>query len=331
MKIPFVRPDLPETSGVAAACAEIMESGILTKGPRLAAFEEAVREVMGVRHAIGVSSCTIGLALVMRSLKQVRPGGGSEVILPSFMFLAGPAAIVWAGLTPVFVDVDPATWCVDPRAVAAAVTPRTSGIVAVHLLGHPADMDAIDAVATTHGLWVVEDAAQATFGRYKGRPVGSLGRAATFSFFGNKIITSGEGGAVTFCGRGNNARMRMLRGHGMDPERKYHFPVVGFNYRMSNLTAALACGQMERRDDLLAKRLRDLRAAPAIAKGYRNRAFGRLLSHHMLVELGDDLARGHHRFRPPGSRSPAARWCRCRSRRQCAATRAPPTLRAFRC
>lgn len=138
--------------------------------------------------------------------------------------------------------------------MAAAVGPKTVGIIPVHLLGHPADMDAINAIAAEHGLWVVEDAAEAPFATYRGRLVGSLADAAAFSFFGNKIVTSGEGGAVTFSRDDLTQRMRMLRGHGMDPARRYHFPIVGFNYRMSNLTAALLCAQLERRAALVARR-----------------------------------------------------------------------------
>lgn len=173
--------------------------------------------------------------------------------MPATTFVATANAVGFCGATPVFVDVDPETWCLDPRGVAAVVGPRTVGIVPVHLLGHPADMDAINAIAERHGLWVVEDAAEATFATYRGRPVGSLGDAAAFSFFGNKIVTSGEGGAVTFSRDDLGHRMRMLRGHGIDPARRYHFPILGFNYRMSNLTAALRA-QLEQREALLARR-----------------------------------------------------------------------------
>jgi len=154
----------------------------------------------------------------------------------------------------VFLDIEPTTWCLDPSLIEDAITPRTKGIIPVHLLGHPADMDPIMDMARTHGLWVVEDAAEATFATYRGRAVGSIGQAATFSFFGNKIITSGEGGAVTFREPQLERRMRMLRGQGVDPARRYHFPIVGFNYRMTNVAAAILCGQMERRQEIVARR-----------------------------------------------------------------------------
>lgn len=243
-------PDL--TGNEMAYVAEAVQSGwVSSVGSFVDRFEQEFAAACGTDHAVACSSGTTALHLAVAAFGARR---GDEVIVPSTTFIATANAVRACGATPVFVDVDPDTWCLDPAGVAAAVTARTRGIVPVHLLGHPADMDAINEIASHHGLWVIEDAAEATFARYRGRPVGSLGHAAAFSFFGNKIITSGEGGAVTFSGRGMNARMRMLRGHGMDPERRYHFPIVGFNYRMSNLTAALACGQMERRNDLLARR-----------------------------------------------------------------------------
>lgn len=249
-RISVSAPDL--AGNELAYVAEAVQGGwVSSAGGFVDRFEREFAAACGTDHAVACSSGTTALHLALAAFGARR---GDEVIVPSTTFVATANAVRVCGATPIFVDVDPGTWCLDPAGVAAAVTPRTRGIVPVHLLGHPADMDAINTIASHHGLWVIEDAAEATFARYRGRPVGSLGHAAAFSFFGNKIITSGEGGAVTFCGRGMDARMRMLRGHGMDPERKYHFPVVGFNYRMSNLTAALACGQMERRDDLLAKR-----------------------------------------------------------------------------
>ncbi len=249
-EIPVSAPDL--SGNEAAYVAQAVQDGwVSSSGSFVDRFEREFAAVCGTAHSLACSSGTTALHLAVAAFGARR---GDEVIVPSTTFIATANAVRVCGATPVFVDVDPDTWCLDPRGVAEAVTPRTRGIVPVHLLGHPADMDALNAIAAHHGLWVIEDAAEATFARYRGRPVGSLGHAAAFSFFGNKIITSGEGGAVTFSGDGLKTRMRMLRGHGMDPERKYHFPVVGFNYRMSNLTAALACAQLERWQELMARR-----------------------------------------------------------------------------
>ncbi|HEU5298676.1 MAG TPA: DegT/DnrJ/EryC1/StrS family aminotransferase, partial [bacterium] len=194
-------------------------------------------------------------------------GPGDEVLVPSLTYIAAANAVRYVGAEPVFVDADPATWCLDPAHLAASVTPRTKGIIAVHLYGHPADMDAINAAASARGLWVVEDAAEAHFARYKGRPVGTLGTIGTFSFYGNKVITSGEGGAITLNDPALEARVRMLRGQGMDPERRYFFPMVGYNYRLTNVACALLCAQLERREQLVARRRR-------VFNGYRRRLRG---------------------------------------------------------
>jgi perosamine synthetase len=154
----------------------------------------------------------------------------------------------------VFVDVDPKTWCLDPLLLEASITRRTRGIIAVHLYGHPADMDAINHIAAVHGLWVVEDAAEAHLAQYKGRPTGSLAALATFSFYGNKILTSGEGGAITLNDRQLETRIRTLRGQGMDPDRRYYFPVTGYNFRLTNVACAILCAQIERHREIFARR-----------------------------------------------------------------------------
>jgi perosamine synthetase len=145
----------------------------------------------------------------------------------------------------VLADVLPNTMNLDPDDIERHVTPRTRGIIPVHLYGHPADMDAINSAADRHGLWVLEDAAEAHGAEVNGKKVGSLGRCATFSFFGNKIVTTGEGGMVTTDDDMVAARLRLFRGQGMDPARRYWFPVVGYNYRMTNIQAAIGLAQME--------------------------------------------------------------------------------------
>jgi perosamine synthetase len=155
----------------------------------------------------------------------------------------------------VLVDVDPDTWCLDASRIAAAIGPRTRGIVAVHTYGHPCDMDAINATAKAHGLWVIEDAAEAHFATYRGQMVGGLSDVATFSFYGNKVITSGEGGALTYNDDEIDRRIRLYRSQGMDPVRRYYHPVVGYNYRLTNIACALLCAQLERRDMFVSRRL----------------------------------------------------------------------------
>jgi perosamine synthetase len=181
-------------------------------------------------------------------------GPGDEVIVPSLTYVATANAVRYVGAEPVFVDVDPDTWCIDPGALARSITPRTRAVIVVHLYGHPADMDAIQRVAQPAGIRVVEDAAEAFGATYRGRPVGSLGDCATFSFYGNKVITSGEGGALVMSDPELERRVRLLRGQGMDPNRRYFFPVIGYNYRLTNVACAILCGQLERTKAMLETR-----------------------------------------------------------------------------
>jgi perosamine synthetase len=211
--------------------------------------------------ALAVANGTVALHLALLGF-DLKPG--DEVILPSLTYVATANAVRYVGARPVFVDVDRATWCVSPQAIEEAITPRTRGVIVVHLYGHPADMDAIQEIASRHGLWIVEDAAEAHTATYKGRVVGGLADVSVFSFYGNKIFTSGEGGAVVINNPQQAAKLRMLRGQGMDPNRRYYFPIVGYNYRLTNISAALLCAQLERAADILAWRRK-------IFQGYRDR------------------------------------------------------------
>ncbi len=229
----------------------IRSSWISSSGKYVDQFESRFAEMCGSNYALSCSNGTVALHLAMLGL-GLRPG--DEVIVPSMTYIATANAVRYCGAEPVFVDVDPDTWCISPAALEEAISPRTRGIVAVHLLGHPADMDAINEFAAMHGLWVVEDAAEAHFAEYKGRPVGGLGTVSTFSFFGNKIFTCGEGGAVTLNDSQLSIRLKMLRGQGMDPKRRYYFPITGYNFRLTNIACAMLCAQLERRDEILYKR-----------------------------------------------------------------------------
>jgi perosamine synthetase len=226
-------------------------SWISSTGPYIERAERLLAERTGASSVVAVANGTVALHLALLGL-GVQPG--SEVLLPSFAYVAVANACRYVGAEPVFVDVDPATWCVDPARIVQALTPRTRGIIAVHLYGHPADMDALRAVAEEHELWLVEDAAEAFGARYRDRPTGALGDVATFSFYGNKIVTCGEGGALTLLDPALEAQVRLLRNHGMDPTRRYHFPITGYNYRITNLACAVLCAQLERADTLIALR-----------------------------------------------------------------------------
>jgi perosamine synthetase len=224
---------------------------ISSTGKYLDRFESAFAEFCGVKHAVACSNGTTALHLALVAL-GVRPG--DEVIVPTLTFVATANTVTYCGAQPVFVDAEPDTWTIDAAAIEAKITPRTKGIIVVHLFGHPADMEPIKALARRHGLFVLEDAAQAHGAEYRGRRAGSLGDIATFSFFGNKIVTTGEGGMVVTDDDATAGRMRLLRTHGMDPHRRYWHPVIGYNYRMTNIAAAIGLAQLERVDWQLERR-----------------------------------------------------------------------------
>ena len=223
---------------------DCLDSGwISSNGHYIGAFETAFARYCNVAEGVAVANGTVALHLALAALSV---GPSDEVIVPTFTYIATANAVRYCGATPVLVDALPATMNVDPAAVEAAITPRTRGIIAVHLYGQPADMDAVTAIARRHGLFVIEDAAEAHGAQVGEARVGALATCATFSFFGNKIITTGEGGMITTDDPELAARLRLLRGQGVDPARRYWFPVVGFNYRMTNIQAALGLAQLER-------------------------------------------------------------------------------------
>jgi perosamine synthetase len=249
-KIPAAAADLSgnEEKYVVEA---IRSSWISSVGEFVTRFEQDFAKMCGVKSVIGTCNGTVALHLALLAL-DVRPG--DEVLLPSLTYVATANAVRYMGAEPVFVDVDPETWCIDPSLLENSITRRTKGIIAVHLYGHPADMDKINHIAAIHGLWVVEDAAEAHFAKYNGQPVGGFGHIGTFSFFGNKIITCGEGGAITMNDRQLAIRARTLWGQGMDPQRRYYFPVTGYNFRITNVACAILCAQLERAEDIIQKR-----------------------------------------------------------------------------
>jgi perosamine synthetase len=233
--------------------ADCMESGwISSAGKYVDQFEEQFAQFCGVRHAVACCNGTVALHLALVALGVA---AGDEVIVPTLTFVATANAVTYCGARPVFVDSEPGTWNIDPALVEAKITPRTKGIIAVHLYGHPADADALRDIAGRHNLFLVEDAAEAHGATYKGRNAGSLGDAAAFSFYGNKIIATGEGGMVVTDDDALAARARQLRGQGVDPNRRYWFPVVGYNYRMMNIPAAIGLAQLEKIDWHLGRRL----------------------------------------------------------------------------
>lgn len=214
-------------------------------------FEERFAAHAGVPHAISCMNGTVALHLALLGLGI---GPGDEVLVPSLTYIASVNAIRYCGAEPVFVDSDRTTWNLDPDDLVRKITPRSKAVMAVHLYGVPAAMDAIHAVARRAGLAVVEDAAEATGASYRGHRVGGLGKVAAFSFFGNKILTCGEGGMVVTADEALGRHIRQLKGQGQDFERRYWFPIVGYNYRMTNIQAAIGLAQLEDLERHLAAR-----------------------------------------------------------------------------
>jgi dTDP-4-amino-4,6-dideoxygalactose transaminase len=246
-----VRLNVPLTGAEElAAVAEVLASGYLTQGPVTARFERAVADRCGTAHAFATSSCTTALHLTMAGLGI---GPGDEVVVPDFTFPATINAVVQTGATPVIAEIDPVTFNLDAQRLPEVLSARTRAVIAVHTFGQCAEMDAINEAAA--GTTVLEDAACAIGGTYRGRPVGSLGRAAAFSFHPRKIITTGEGGMVTTDDAELADRIAVLRTHGGVRRELYlEFVDAGYNYRMSDINAAIGLAQCARLDGIVARR-----------------------------------------------------------------------------
>jgi perosamine synthetase len=261
MEVPFTRPYLRGHEG--AAVAETIASGWVSQGPRVREFEAAFAARVGAPEAVATTNCTTALQL---ALYVTGVGPGDEVIVPSMSFIATANAVWQNGATPVFADVDPRTYNLDPASAERAITSRTKAIMPVHQLGLPADMDPLMELAETHGLALVEDAACAIGARYKGRLIGSLGPLACYSLHPRKVITTGEGGMIAVHDPADAERLRQLRQHAMDvSDLARHgardivieaYPERGWNARMTDMQAALGLCQLELLDEILAERRR---------------------------------------------------------------------------
>jgi dTDP-4-amino-4,6-dideoxygalactose transaminase len=261
MEIPFHKPTLRGDEGDAVA--QVIASGWLAQGPRVREFEAAFAARVGAAEAVATSNCTTALQL---ALHVSGVGPGDEVIVPSMSFIATANAVWQCGATPVFADVDPRTFNLDPESAERAITARTKAIMPVHQLGLPADMDAFLELADRRGLALVEDAACAIGASYRSRPIGSLGPLACFSLHPRKVITTGEGGVITLDDPELAARLRRLRQHAMSiSDLARHgakdvviesYPERGWNYRMTDMQAALGLCQLELLDEILAERRR---------------------------------------------------------------------------
>jgi perosamine synthetase len=220
-------------------------------GRYIESFENSFAAFCGTKYAVAVSNGTTALHLALASHGI---GKGDEVIIPDLTFIATANAVTYTGANVVCVDINAETLCIDVNSVERAITVRTKAIIPVHLYGHPAQMDALLALAKNRGILVIEDAAEAHGAEYRGQRVGSFGDCGVFSFYGNKVITTGEGGMLTTNSQDLCLRARWLRDHAMSPDKRYWHSEVGFNYRMTNLQAALGLAQMEQISGFLTKR-----------------------------------------------------------------------------
>jgi len=237
--IPIAKPLIGEDE--IFAVSEVLESGMLAQGRAVDAFERAFAEYIGVKHAIATSNGTTALDV---SLKSLRIEEGDEVIVPSFTFIASANSILFQGAKPLFVDVDDATFNINPDDLLEKITPRTRAVMGVHLFGHPFDCNVIQEICNDHNLYLIEDAAQAHGAIYDGKKVGGFGDLGCFSFYATKNMTTGEGGMITTDDEKFAQLCRLIRSHGEG--EKYRHTMLGYNYRMMDIQAAIGLVQLKR-------------------------------------------------------------------------------------
>lgn len=256
-RIPIARPELGEEE--LKNIYDVFSSGwISSKGPFIEKFEKKFSCYVGTNYGVSTSNGTTALHLALVALGI---GKGDKVLVPSLSFIAVANAVTYTGAIPVFIDSNPQYWCIDPLKIEAMIDKKTKAIIPVHLYGHPCEIEEIKSIANRHNLFVIEDCAEAHGAEYKNKRVGSFGDISCFSFYGNKIITTGEGGICLTNNEEIAIKMRILRDHGMNPEKKYWHDVIGFNYRMTNLQAAIGVAQLGKIESILNKKR-------AIAKKY---------------------------------------------------------------
>jgi len=245
--IPIARPLIGEEE--ENAVLEVLRSGMLTHGEQVEEFEKRFAKFVGTKYALATVNGTIALYL---ALKGCRIAEGDEVITTPFTFMATASSIIYAGATPVFVDIDPVSFNIDPGKIRAAITTRTKAIMPVHLYGQVAEMDRIGEMAEEHGLKIIEDACQAHGAGFDGKGAGSLGDAGCFSFYPTKNMTTGEGGVITTDDEEVVDEIRMLRDHGQ--KGVYDHVALGFNYRMTNIAGAIGLEQLKKLPDFNRRR-----------------------------------------------------------------------------
>ncbi len=269
-KIPVYQPELGGNE--RKYVLDCLDSGwISSKGKYVSLFENSFAEYVGLKHAASVSNGTVALHLAMLALGI---GPGDEVIVPTLTYISSVNAIMYAGAKPVFVDSLSDTWQIDPLDVEAKITINTKAIMAVHLYGHPCDMDALTFIAKKNRIYLIEDCAEAIGSKYKGQNVGTFGDISTFSFFGNKTITTGEGGMVLSNNKKLHEKVVHLKGQGLAKNREYWHNVIGYNYRMTNICAAIGLAQIEQVQDFIDRKAR-------VAERYREHFHNSNILYHL--------------------------------------------------
>lgn len=249
--IPVYQPDLSGNEKLYVnECLDT--SWISSKGRFVTEFEQKFATAVESSFAVSVSNGTVALHLALLALGI---GAGDEVIVPSFTYIASVNAIRYVGATPIFVDIEPLSWQLDSHLIESHVTEKTKAIMAVHIYGHPSDMPAIKNIAKRHNLYLVEDCAEAFGAKIDSRHVGNFADISTYSFFGNKTMTTGEGGMVVTNDPTLDTRLRHLKGQGLMVDREYWHDIVGYNYRMTNICAAIGLAQLERSDYFLSRKV----------------------------------------------------------------------------
>lgn len=252
MFIPVYKPEL-KGNELRYVTNCIRSEWISSIGKYVIEFEKRFAGYCNTKYAVSTCNGTASLHLALAALGI---GKGDEVIIPSLTFVATANSVMYTGAKPVFVDIDKETWCIDPTKIEEKITKNSKAIIPVHLYGHPCDIDTILSIARKYNLWVIEDCAEAHGALYKEKKVGGFGDIGCFSFYGNKIITTGEGGMVTTNNKRLYEKLLYLKDHAMSKKKRYYHPTIGFNYRLTSLQSAIGLAQLEKIDEFINKKRR---------------------------------------------------------------------------
>ncbi|MCZ2808999.1 MAG: DegT/DnrJ/EryC1/StrS family aminotransferase [Candidatus Bathyarchaeota archaeon] len=292
MKIPIARPDI--TNDEIEAVTETMKTGWVTQGSKVEEFEKLFAEYCGAKYGIATSSGTTAIHVALASIGIQH---GDEVITTPLSCVSTANPILYLNAKPIFADVESSTLNLDPATTRKKLSTKTKAILPVHMFGHPVDLDPILEIAEKHGIYIVEDAAHALGAKYKGKAVGSLGHIACFSFYGDKIITTAEGGIVLTNNEALAEKMRMLRNHGMNKHRKFHHSILGYNYKMSDIHAAIGTVQMQKLDKYIQKRRTNVEYLNKQLNGLalnlpteQDYAFNVYYVYHLIADKGKEQA-----------------------------------------